>query len=193
MCVFLALGVIISLSFVPAWADRPIFLQPHDTGKNTSKSDKNVVRKPKSTIFLRKKRDKTETSVRFNRRSTVSSVFRNDLAIYKDLKGLDLMKLTSVGGEPANSDELQKIAAAHRIPTMKAIIKLQKDLAVPAPLPVVKQAKIEPVTQLSDWIGASVATSGSYAGVGQARQSNVKTVYKPAEKKSSRVWKLFGR
>lgn len=196
--VFLGItGLIFSAAPLSALADTPIFLRPHKTDKsdkNGQNGSKNTKPKQKSTIFLKPQKDtRKNTSVQFARRATVSPVFRNDLSIYKDLKGLDLAKLTSAGGNPDNAEDMLRIAAAHRLPVLKQTLAMRKALNRPAHAPVVRMAALTPFPTFAE----TEFVIGSQNAQNDARKAkndrkNVKLIYKDKKKKRIKPWRLFG-
>lgn len=177
----LVFSYLISGIFSPAIAEKPIFLTPHTTKENKEKLKKTQ----KIPIFINKNTNISRKNAQFYNLNRTSSVFRNDLSVYRGLKGLNLTKLTSYGGEPDNIDEFLKLSAARRLPTVKAIIEMQKQSSGPPPLPVIEPTLIKPVMTLGE-------DPLDMNGHKKSNKKKVKAVYKPAEKKRILPWRIFG-
>ena len=194
---FLTVFAFISITLLATpfvWADTPIFLTPYKTDKKSTKRDENGKSKRKRPIFLTPQKDLSRSrSAQILARKPSKPVYRNDLSIYKELKGLDLTKLSSAGDNPENADELRKVAAAHRIPLVKETLKLQKELDRPTITPVIQSALLKPLP-----LRHEVASEPRYALSAKGTRSkstqkkNVKYIYKPAKKKKIIPWKVFG-
>ena len=181
-----------------ALADTPIFLRPyktHEANKDSENSSETTKPKQKSTIFLKPQKDtRRNKSIQFSRRATVSPVFRNDLSVYKDLKGLDLIKLTSAGGNPDNAEDMLRIAAAHRLPVLKQTLAMRKALNRPAHAPVIRMAKLTPFPNFAetDFVVGGVQDVQTAAKKAKVDRKNVKLIYKGKKKKPVKPWRLFG-
>ena len=175
-------------------ADGPIFLRPYKTFEKKPDEDEKAEedrKKSKSSIFLRPQGDLSRRAIaRIHPKRSVSPVFRNDLSIYKDLKGLDLAKLTPLGGNPETPEELIQIAAAHRIPLVKDLLAMQKNLNRPTRLPAIKQVPLTPPPLMSD-VRVFANLQPVAEAESAAKNKNVKLVYKKTKKKKAKSWLLF--